>query len=105
MLKVIDVNQRIEFVSKYDNDEIKTVFVLKPLTGEDRANFFDNGTATLSGTKLYDYLSSAVVEIKNIDGDGNIRSKLVSIKDDNVIAELVTKIGEMNNMTRQDQKN
>lgn len=105
MLKGININQRIEFISSKDNGEPKTIFVLKPLTGEDKANFCDNGEVKLSGTKLYDFIVSSIVEIKNFDIDGSIRDKLVAIEDDAVIAELVTEIGRINNMTRQDQKN
>ena len=105
MLKGLDINRRIEFVSSKDTAEPKTVFVLKPLSGEDRANFLDNGTVRLSGTKMYDFLETSVVEIRNFDIEGDIRKKLISIEDDEVIAELVNEIGKISNMTRQDQKN
>jgi hypothetical protein len=105
MLKGINVNQRIEFVSSKDTEEPKTVFVLRPLTGEEKANFNDDGSIKLAGTRIYDFLSLAVVEIKNYEVEGTVREKLVSIKDDSVIAEIINEIGKISNMTGQDQKN
>lgn len=105
VIKGLDINQRVEFTPSTDTEEPKTVFVIKPLSGEDRANFVDDGKVKLSGTKLYDFLSISIVEIRNFNVEGDIRTKLISIKDDVVIAELVTEVGRVSNMTRQDEKN
>lgn len=105
VIKGIDVNKRHEFICSLDKEEPKTIFVIKPLSGEDRANFSDEGNVKLSGTKLYDFLAASIVDIKNFDIDGDIRTKLISIKDDAVIAELVLEVGRISNMTRQDEKN
>lgn len=107
MIKGIDVNQRIEFVSKNDTEEPKTIFIIRPLTGEEKANFQDEGKAEirLSGTRMYDFLAASVVEIRNFNIEGDMRTKLNSIGDDALLAELIEAIGNLSNMTRQDQKN
>lgn len=105
MIKGLNMNQRVEYIPLYDNDEPKTVFVLRPINGEERSNFQDDGKLRLTGTKIYDFLSCGVVEIRNFAIEGTIREKLVSIKDDRIIAELIEKVGELSEMTRQDQKN
>lgn len=106
MITGIDVNQRIEYVSKYDDGETKTVFVMRPLTGEERNNLSDeNKEVKLVGTKIYDFLEKCIVEIRNFSIQGTIRQQLNSIMDEKVIVELITEGGKLSNMTRQDQKN
>lgn len=106
MIKGIDPKQRIEFVSQYDDGETKTVFVLRPLTAEERNNIQDdNGKIRLSGTRIFDFLEMAVVEIRNFPINGTLREQLNSIQDERVIIELISESGKLSNMTRQDQKN
>ena len=105
MIKGIDVNQRIEFISKFDTEEPKTVFVIRPLNGEEKSNMQEQGKVKLSGTRMYDFLALTIVDIKNCQTEGTIREKLIAIKDDNVILELIKEIGAINNMTEQDEKN
>ena len=55
MLKGIDINKRIEYISKEDKEEEKTVFVLKPLSGADMLSltkFVDGNNMQLSGDDI-----------------------------------------------------
>ena len=106
MIRGIDVNQRIEFVSQYDTDDPKTVFVFRPLTGEEKNNLFaGDDKVKLVGTQLFDLLAVCIVEVRNFGTDGTVREKLSSIKDQRVIAELVAQAAQINGMTEQDAKN
>lgn len=106
MLKGININERIEYVSKYDDAEPKTVFVFRPLSVEEKNNLVDeNGKVKLVGTKIFDFLEKTVVEIKNFSIQGTIREQLNSLSDDNVIVELIQEAGKLSNMSRQEQKN
>lgn len=106
MIKGIDVNQRLEYVSKYDDAEPKTVFIFRPLTAEEKNNLSDDsGTVKLVGTKIFDFLEKTIVEIRNFPIAGTIREQLNSISDENIVVELIQESGKLSNMTRQDQKN
>lgn len=107
MLKGISVNERVELVSEFDDSEPKTIFVIRPLNGEERQNFLNpaDDKIHLVGTRLYDFLEIAVVEIRNYDLGTTVREKLVSLKDDRVITWLIKEAGKLNNMTEQDAKN
>ena len=107
MLKGLDLKQRIEFSSSKDTADPKTIFVMRPLSGEEQENFKDPGTnkIKLAGTKIYDFLAAAIVEIKNFDGDGDVRSKLVTITDSEILAELIGECGKLSNMSKADEKN
>lgn len=106
MIRGIDVNQRVEYVSQYDDGDTKTIFVLRPLTGEEKNNLSDeNKEVKLVGTKIFDFLEKCVVEIKNFPISGTVRQQLNAIGDERIIVELITECGKLNNMSRQDQKN
>jgi hypothetical protein len=107
MLKGIDVNQRIEFTSQYDTEETKTVFVFRPLTSEEKNNLKSpvDGSVKLMGTAIFDFLEKCIVEIRNFELGATIREKLVSIKDERVVAELITFGGSLSEMSGQDAKN
>ena len=97
MIEGIDVTQRIEFSSAKDTAEPKTIFVFRPLNREEQGG--------MSKLNMYDMLATCIVEIKNFNIKGTIREQLVSIKDNDVLIELIEKIGSINKITAVDQKN
>lgn len=106
MIKGIDVNQRIEFVSKNDNSEPKTIFVFRPLTAESMLSFAseqNNGELKLTGSKIFDFLEMSIVEIKNYQ-EGSVNELLRTLPP-MIIAELVQEAGNINKMNGQDEKN
>lgn len=106
MLKGIDVNQRIEFVSQYDTEELKTVFVFKPITAEVMLGFAGqatNGELKLIGSQVFSFLEMTIAEIRNFEGS-NVMDMLKTLPP-MVIAELVEEAGKINKITRQDSKN
>lgn len=108
MIKGIDVSQRIEYVSKNDKEELKTIFIFKPLSAEEMLDFAtdsENGQLKLSGQKIFDFLGKSIVEIKNYETvTGSILDILKSMPPF-IIAELVQESANINKMTGQDQKN
>lgn len=98
MLKGIDINQRIEFVSKNDKTEPKTVFVLRPLSGIERLNTISNSKYSIEKT-----LCLAIVEIKN--NKSMPVADYVKTLSLEVINELFGKINELNEMKDDDKKN
>lgn len=107
MLKGIDVNQRIEFVSKDDVSEPKTVFILRPFSGIEMVSmsqFFDSGKMALSGDGVVAFLEKAIVEIKNFKDGLSVKEAIQQLSG-NVLGELVNEIASINNLTGQDQKN
>ena len=107
MLKGIDVNQRIEFVSKDDTSEPKTVFILRPFSGMEMVSmsrFFDSGKMTLTGEGLTAFLEKSIVEVKNFK-DGLSVKEIIQQLSGAVLGELVSEIAGINNLTGQDQKN
>ncbi len=98
MIKGIDVNQRIEFLSKFDNSEPKTVFVLRPLSGFEMMEFSEGRKED-----IYNMILKSVVEVKNFE-DNNIEKAINSLGI-RVIGELIQFINEINNITEQDAKN
>lgn len=106
MIRGIDVNQRIEFVSQYDTDEPKTVFVFRPLTAEGMLEFagdIANGKLTLAGPQVFKFLEMAIVEVRNFEG-ASIPEMIRSLPP-LVVAELVGEAGKINKLTETDQKN
>ena len=104
MIKGIDINQRIEFVSKYDTDEVKTVFIFRPLKASEMMDVIGaEASVALKGNKIIDYLDMAICEIKNADFQDK-RTFLDSLNS-LIISELVTQASVLNNMTTQEIKN
>lgn len=108
MIKGIDVNQRIEFSLSSDTDEVKTIFVFKPLSSEeiiDYAGDAQDGSLVLKGEKLFDFLAKSIVEIKNYDlTKENIKDTIKTL-DVKTINELVGEAGKINKITENDKKN
>lgn len=106
MLKGIDIDQRIEFSSKLDKDDTKTIFIFKPLSALEMMNLSsasDDGQLKLTGTKIFDYLEMCIVEIKNYRLT-NVRDALVTLSAP-VLTELITEATRINNVSEQDSKN
>ena len=104
MIKGIDLNQRVEYVSKYDNSEPKTVFIFKPLSASEMIDTIGSESSTyLKGSKIIEYLDLVICEIKNAEftDKKTYLDSLPSL----VVSELVSESSSMNNMTASDQKN
>jgi hypothetical protein len=90
MLKGIDVNQRIEFVSKYDDTEPKTVFVLKPLSSLEMMTLGTNESIEF-------YLEKSIVEVKNFDNK-SVKEAISSVNV-KVLGELIEQINRLNKLS------
>lgn len=101
MLKGIDVNQRIEYVSKKDTDEEKTVFVFKPLSGMDMLDM-QSVMTEMNSNSVTKFLKSSIAEIKNYTTD-NVEDALKTLPAD-ILAELVEEAVKVNNLTDEDKK-
>lgn len=107
MTPIIDVNQRIEFVSTQDATEPKTIFILRPLTAFDTfdlAKFAENGELKLSGAYILLMLKRSIVDIKN-GPDGLNVSQIIDALSIPVVLELMKKVTEITSLTEQDEKN
>lgn len=107
MIPVIDIKQRIEFISKEDKTEPKTIFVLRPLSGVEKFGVLQLAVGknlTLEGEYITKLLEKAVVEVKNHSIEGT-KEDIINSLPDSVIIELVNKIGEMNSLTENESKN
>lgn len=99
MLYGIDINQRIEFVSKYDKDEPQTVFIFKPLSGSD--------VFSLQGEQdhfIIRVLNKSIVEIKNIPNNLK-KEEYINTLPSKVLNELFDKFNEINQISDDDKKN
>jgi hypothetical protein len=98
MLEGIDVGQRINFTSKKDKTEPKTVFVLRPLSGIDRLNILQSVDSSVQTA-----LETSIVEIKN---NNNIsKEDYIKTLDLSVLDELMEKINNISNIKDDDEKN
>ena len=107
MLKGINVNERIEFISKDDNSEPKTIFVFKPITGADMIKISEGANGSelkLTSEKIFALLELTICEIKNFEPQGSISDMLKSLQP-LVLTELVNEAMSLNRMTGQDRKN
>jgi hypothetical protein len=101
MLKAIDINKRIEWSSKLDETEPKTIFVLKPQSGFDMLEF-----ATGSKEEILALALNTIVEVKNFPGIESLTIKDVIMSlEINVLGELLQAINSLNRITGQDAKN
>ena len=109
MLKGIDLSQRIEFSSKEDKGDQKTIFVIRPLSGVemlDVAKHVDNGQLRLTKEYVMDVLGMTIVEVKNPSKKTNDEIKeFVSSLTPSIIMELVTEAGNINKFSGEEEKN
>lgn len=95
MLQGLNVNERIEFISKSDNSEPKTIFILRPLSGYESA----------TKTTTLEVLLTNIVEIKNMpEGHSDIETYIKSL-DQSCFVELITRVNLLNRVTEQEAKN
>lgn len=97
MLKGIDVNQKIEFVSKEDISDPKTVFVLRPLTGFEMLELQNLSNAE----DLFKMVRKSIIEVKNGEPD---LDKMIHSLPVATVSELVVTIFGLNNLTEADKK-
>ena len=108
MIKGIDVNQRIEFSSVNDTDEVKTMFIFRPLTSGEMMNLVTDGEGNqvqLTGPKLFEFLAMAIVEIKNYSNSKDSIIETLKTLPMTVLTELIKESTRINNVTGADQKN
>jgi len=103
MLKGIDVSQRIEFISKEDKDEPKTVFVLKPLGGGDMLRLSANGE--MSSDSIFKMIKESIVEIKNYKLNTLSKDEMLDSLPPAVIGELLEQVNSINRLTKEETKN
>lgn len=110
----IDARETIDFVSKKDSGEVKTVFKIGSFTNRDKMNVF-GGSMDSKGQfdpakfqdKIFDVLKVGVKGIKNLAGkdyDGMTEELLEMIPFD-VLMELFQKIMEVNFPASDETKN
>ena len=108
MLKGLDSRQKIEYVSKHDEDEPKTVFVIMPLTGVAMINLSTlnkKGKIQLKGEDVIDMLDGSVYEIKNHpDNDKLTKREILEALEFPIIEELMAEVQKINNLTEDDKK-
>ncbi len=108
MLQGLSTEQRIEFVSKEDKSDPKTVVVLKPLSGMDKislGNYLDS-SGTLTEGYLNSMLDRAILEIKSPDiTDKKEAVEFVKNLDILVLQEVFSKINEISTSTKDIEKN
>ena len=100
MLQAIDINQRVKFVSRFDNSEPKTEFILKPLSGGDSLTIGAGG----GENSIISMVAASIVEIKNFKGSDDT-TEIVKSLSLNVLNELLEKVNSLNNVTEEDEKN
>ncbi len=109
MLKGIDINQRVEFISTKDTDEPKTVFVLRPLTGSemlDVSKYITDGKLSISGDFATYVLGNAIVEIKNPDlKEKEEIQTFIKKMTTFIITELISEVTRLNNLSDDEAKN
>jgi len=108
MLQGINLNERIEVISKEDKEEPKTIFVLKPLTALemlDISKYMQDGKLSFNGEYVRELLCNSIVEIRNPDTKGatNILD-FINSQTASVLMEIVVEIGKLNNITEDEKK-
>lgn len=97
MLVGIDLTQRIEFTSKDDKTEPKTIFILKPLSARERMSMSNKDEI------LFDMVNTSVVEIRNCN-DKTKEEYLESLPLDTLV-EIGMKVNNISGITDDDKKN
>lgn len=100
MIKAIDTSVRIEFSSKNDTTDPKTIFILRPLSGMEMMQFTGGGQ-----DDVLKMVSSSLVDVKNFPSKWDNIIDVCNMLSINTLGELISKINEINSVTEQDQKN
>lgn len=106
MLKGIDINERIDYVSKHDDSEPKTVFVFRYLTSSEMlglSKYFSDSGSKISGDDVINILDQAIVEIRNFQT--NDKRQALSSLPLNVLEELVANMLSINKLGEIERKN
>ena len=102
MLKGIDIRQRIEFVSKKDESEPKTVFVLQPMSTLDKMQFSTMISEDYSKALRF-YLKKSIISITNFIS--NDIDEAIEMLDMDVMDELTKELNKINNVSDEERKN
>lgn len=108
MIPIIDISQRIEFISKEDKGEPQTIFVLRPLNGIEKFDLLQHSAGKelkLEGKYITNLLKKSIVEVKNYPTENADIDDILMSLPDMVVIELVGRIGALNNITEQEEKN
>lgn len=117
MLKGINVDETVEYVSKKDAGESPTKFLIGVLTHADKLSIFgdainDKGEVDVRKIlqeKLVPVITAGVKGIKNFDGvdyaKGEITKDLIDKIDFDVVTELLEQVIAHNFPTEQERKN
>ena len=106
MIKMIDLNERVEFVSQFDKDEIKTVFVLKNLNSIEHLNATLKYGADQPIEAMASLIQSCLIEIRS--GEQIIKDitlDVIKAIPKEVLMELQNSIMLRNMLSEQDAKN
>ncbi len=115
MLKGIDINEKIEFVSESDKGDNPTVFLLGNISNRDKLKLFSGAIDAKTGQidlakiqdKTLDILQAGLKGIKNLGGKdiSEITADVVDLIPFNVAIEIVGKILEFNFASEGETKN
>ena len=99
MLTGININERVEFISKYDKNEPKTVFTMRPLTGLEMLKFSSG-----MNEDLVKMVEASIVSVKDFEGLKEVRD-IINALPMLVLGELVQQVNKLNKVTEDDAKN
>lgn len=117
MLKGININETVEYVSKLDKGDNPTKFVIGVLKHEDKLNIFGDAINEKGEVDMQKILKEKLVivvrtglkGIKNFDGvdysKEQITSDLIDSIEFNVLSELLEQILALNFPSEQERKN
>jgi hypothetical protein len=97
MINIIDINQRVEFISKVDTSEPKNVFVIRPLSGIEMMEYGNLGDKE----NLYKFLDAGITEVRNTPVSKQDFIKSLPL---DVLTELIIFMTNLNNLTPEDKK-
>lgn len=98
MIKGIDVSQRVEYTFPHDTDEVKTVFVFRPLTSIEMMDLVSDGEGQevkLKGKDIFKYLELSIAEIRNFPIT-DVKQALPTLK----IGDLTLLVKEMDRINK-----
>jgi len=98
MIQGIDINQRIEFVSKRDTTEPKTVFIFKPLSGFEMLKVQETID---ENQKIKKFISETVVSISGVED----KNQFIESLPITILGELLEKANEINSFSETEIKN
>lgn len=100
MLQGVDKLEQIRFTSVHDEEEDKTVFVLRPLSGTELMRSTNKDDSFES---LMNLLKISIVSIENFST--NDVNEAIELLPSSVLTELLEQVNKLNHLTEDDQKN